>query len=159
MFKRKLALLERKLASTNALLWREFTEPSISFSVEEGERLWYNPCDISKTGWICDWEKFSDSFGDDRGNPVKGLLSPLRVLLQHAISSYYCWQIIPCTPPSHGCRSLSGLGYSRISWLSSWNWDVFLAYSHSEMSFTTAWMFCLYLICLHPCRQNQERVI
>lgn len=75
MFKRKLALWERKLASTDVLLWREFTEPSISFLVEEKERLWYSPCDISEMGWICDWEKFSDSFvgfGDARGNPVKG---------------------------------------------------------------------------------------
>lgn len=58
VFKTKVALLGRKLAYMSALWWREFTGPSISFSVEE--RHWYSPCDVAELGWIYEWEKFAD---------------------------------------------------------------------------------------------------
>lgn len=76
MFKRKLALLERRLASSN-VLWREFTEPSIS--------QWKREKDCGTAPVIFQrWAEFVtegsfqihlSGFGDDRSNLVKGDLS------------------------------------------------------------------------------------
>lgn len=98
-------------------------------------------------------------FGDDRGNPVKGDLSTFHGFCYDVPSVHItvdeCFHILDQITIADHCLGLSILEFPCLS---SWNWDEFLAYSRSEISFTTAWTTCFYLILLCPYRQNQERV-